>query len=347
MFKNFFIPNPSNNYYPISIRPRFMYTYLVFMLIFNLFASHYLTNFAVSPVEAQTTYSSEDIINLTNQDRQTANVALLNENTDLDNAAAAKAADMFQYDYWAHYNPVTGASPWDFITKSGYDYEAAGENLAEGFSTAQDVNTAWVNSPDHYANIINPDFKDIGVAVSYGQLQGSYVILVVEEFGELAQAPVIPTPHAAPTPQALGTSTTPTPKPVVHPSHISSTPTAVVPTATPTAIATPTAVVSIPAILAPKITPTPPLTAHKVQSHTAPTPTVIQDIGTKIEGMQFANRVNFVVALFLLIIFLLDSIYYYKVRNIHERSKANSIAHLPLLTILILICLIGTSGSIL
>src|SRR5579863_725834 len=116
--KNCFIPNKENEYYPYSIRKKQLITYVVFMFVFNVFASGFLSKLPGQAL-ADTIYSSSDVIALANEDRSNAGVTLLNESSKLDSAASAKSADMFKYQYWAHDNPTTGATPWSFITASG------------------------------------------------------------------------------------------------------------------------------------------------------------------------------------------------------------------------------------
>src|SRR5262249_29294741 len=49
----------------------------------------------------------------------------------------------------------------------GYEYMAAGENIAYGYADANAVFQAWINSAGHRANILNPSFTQLGAAVSY------------------------------------------------------------------------------------------------------------------------------------------------------------------------------------
>jgi hypothetical protein len=67
-------------------------------------------------------------------------------------------------DYWSHNTP-DGKTPWAFITKTGYHYQKAGENLAYGFSNAEDTITGWMNSTEHRANILNASYSEVGFGV--------------------------------------------------------------------------------------------------------------------------------------------------------------------------------------
>jgi hypothetical protein len=93
-----------------------------------------------------------------------------------------KATDMFAKDYWAHVSP-DGTTPWVWIRKAGYNYLYAGENLARGFDTSASVVNAWMNSPEHRANLLSSNYTDIGFAVQSGTLTGTETTLVVQEFG--------------------------------------------------------------------------------------------------------------------------------------------------------------------
>lgn len=122
------------------------------------------------------------LIELTNAERQKAGLSPVSESDALDKAAAAKAQNMFQENYWAHFAP-SGKTPWDFILGSGYKFTFAGENLAKNFYQSDEVMRAWMNSPTHRDNLLNPKYRDIGIAVVDGVLNGQKTTLVVQEFG--------------------------------------------------------------------------------------------------------------------------------------------------------------------
>lgn len=122
------------------------------------------------------------LIELTNAERQKAGLPSVLENDALDKAAAAKAQNMFQENYWAHFAP-SGKTPWDFILGTGYRFTFAGENLAKNFYKSDDVMKAWMASPTHRDNLLNSKYKDIGIAVVDGVLDGQKTTLVVQEFG--------------------------------------------------------------------------------------------------------------------------------------------------------------------
>lgn len=125
------------------------------------------------------------LIELTNRERQKMGLPPLEENRLLTAAAQAKAANMFEEGYWAHFAP-SGKTPWDFILKKGYKFSVAGENLAKNFHNSEDVVTAWMESPTHKENITNKKYQEIGIAVVEGVLNGQKTTLVVQMFGTSA-----------------------------------------------------------------------------------------------------------------------------------------------------------------
>ncbi len=152
----------------------------------------------------------DDIIKVTNAYRQENGLPTLRFNPELSQAAQKKAEDMFADDYWAHVAP-DGTKPWFFITAAGYDYVYAGENLAKDFQKSESVVVAWMESPTHRQNILNEKFKDIGVAVVNGTLDGYETTLVVQMFGQTlsAQAAALATPPATPSTTSPAEETVP------------------------------------------------------------------------------------------------------------------------------------------
>ncbi len=124
------------------------------------------------------------IIAETNLQRQeNGSLSALKENEKLDQAALAKANDMFLKQYFEHVSP-TGVGPGDLAQNYGYDYIIVGENLILGnFLSEKEVVQDWMNSPGHRANILNNRYSEIGVAVIKGTYKGETVWIGVQEFG--------------------------------------------------------------------------------------------------------------------------------------------------------------------
>jgi hypothetical protein len=158
--------------------------------IISLVAGITLAFFAFSHIALASEINKDSIINLVNQSRTENNVQTLDENQVLDEAAQKKLDDMIKNNYFAHTSP-SGITPWHWFDESGYDYKYAGENLALGFSSVENEHKAWMDSPTHKKNILNPNYKEIGVAVGKGIIDNNLVILAVQEFGSRAENGVI------------------------------------------------------------------------------------------------------------------------------------------------------------
>ncbi len=164
-------------------------------------------------------FAKEEIVSQTNAFREFLGLGDLKENAVLDQAASQKLQNMISNQYFAHTGP-TGISPWYWIEVNKYGYVYAGENLAIGFVTAKDTVDAWENSPSHRANLANPNFKEIGVAVAPAKIQNSEGFLVVQLFGTpkpakpavaaIKPSPTPAPPKATPTGSPLAGSPTPT-----------------------------------------------------------------------------------------------------------------------------------------
>ena len=128
-------------------------------------------------------FSPSDIVRETNEARAAFNLPPLKEHYALDIAAAEKLNDMVNDGYFAHVAP-DGTTPWHWIKKNQYGYISAGENLALGFIDPEDAVNGWLDSASHRDNLLDPDYKDIGVAVGRANLEGIDGILVVQVFGE-------------------------------------------------------------------------------------------------------------------------------------------------------------------
>jgi uncharacterized protein YkwD len=179
-----FIPKESNNHRAKILHHTNLFLSIIFLLLASFFLQTVKAKFP-SVLGIKEDVSSEQLLLLTNKERQNVGVNSLVLNNKLSDAASRKAQDMFDYNYWAHNSP-TGKTPWVFISAAGYKYVYAGENLARGFSTADAVIKAWMASPDHRANMLSSNYRDVGFAVKVGKLTGEDTVLIVEEFGNLA-----------------------------------------------------------------------------------------------------------------------------------------------------------------
>jgi len=135
-----------------------------------------------SPVATNLSQLKSDVLIDVNQQRAERHIATLTESDVLDKAAQAKLKDMFQKNYWDHTSP-TGEKAWTFMNQNGYFYEKAGENLARGFISADNMTKAWMASPTHKENILDKEYKETGIAVGNGIIDGKMATVSVQLFG--------------------------------------------------------------------------------------------------------------------------------------------------------------------
>lgn len=104
------------------------------------------------------------LLSSTNKARQSNGAQPLQINNQLSTAAQIKANDMALKNYWSPISP-NDITPWQIINSTGYKYQTAGENLAYGFNSAQSVESAWLNSPNHRQNVIDTSYNDVGFGI--------------------------------------------------------------------------------------------------------------------------------------------------------------------------------------
>ncbi|MER6785056.1 CAP domain-containing protein [Streptomyces sp. NPDC000658] len=110
--------------------------------------------------------AAAEVLSLVNEERAKVGCSALSANSALSDLAAKFSDDMAARGFFDHTDP-DGASPWDRAAKAGIS-DLGGENIARGQSDAAAVIAAWMNSPGHKANILNCDFKTLGVGVHFG-----------------------------------------------------------------------------------------------------------------------------------------------------------------------------------
>jgi len=105
------------------------------------------------------------VVELVNQERAKNGLKPLTMNSNLNKTATLKSQDMAKLNYFDHTSPTYG-SPFNMMRNYGISYRTAGENIAMGQTTPEQVMQGWMNSPGHRANILNPSFTQIGVGVA-------------------------------------------------------------------------------------------------------------------------------------------------------------------------------------
>lgn len=110
----------------------------------------------------------QGVVQWVNQERQARGLQPLRPSGNLNAAAQQHACDMATRDYFSH-RRAGGPSMGDRAKANGYRFRKIVENLA--YSRNASVTSAagiWRNSPPHWANILSPEMRDIGVSVTTG-----------------------------------------------------------------------------------------------------------------------------------------------------------------------------------
>ncbi|WP_151483833.1 CAP domain-containing protein [Streptomyces albicerus] len=119
------------------------------------------------PSKAVSTASKAEaeVLALVNEERAKAGCSPVTASSSLAALAQDFSEDMAARGFFDHTDP-SGASPWDRAAKLGIT-NLGGENIARGQADAAAVMEAWMNSPGHRANILNCDFKTLGVGAHF------------------------------------------------------------------------------------------------------------------------------------------------------------------------------------
>jgi uncharacterized protein YkwD len=132
------------------------------------------TNADLLPSAANLQAISAATLCLLNGERADRGLRALSTDADLAQAAVAHGGDMVEHGYFAH-DGRDGSKPADRIRRAGYLSGGGawqiGENLAWGtgdLSTPRSIMAAWMNSPGHRANILEPDYREVGIALVAG-----------------------------------------------------------------------------------------------------------------------------------------------------------------------------------
>jgi uncharacterized protein YkwD len=210
--KRYLIPHEANEYKPHILRERAVLSIVAIAIV--LFVGSTTVSKVIQHTKLGAAIYTSLLVDLANQDRTTQGLSKLAPNPLLAQAAGMKAADMSAKGYFAHESP-DGRKPWDWISGAGYTFLYAGENLAIDFVNSEDVETAWMNSPGHRANLLNQYFTEVGIATAEGAYQGHPTTFVVQMFGR---------PLTKTTAAATVTNTTRTPEAAAAATTSSATP---------------------------------------------------------------------------------------------------------------------------
>jgi uncharacterized protein YkwD len=124
----------------------------------------------------------DDVVRLTNAERQKAGCAPLTAVTQLNLAAQRHSEDMATHNFIGH----TGSDGSTMVTRverAGYTgWRSLAENVAAGYQTAEAVVAGWMNSSGHRANILNCGLRDIGVGYATNP-NSTYGVYWTQNFG--------------------------------------------------------------------------------------------------------------------------------------------------------------------
>lgn len=137
---------------------------------------------AISINPAPKNFGPQLTIGLTNFDREIAGLPALKENNTLDEIAQLKAYDMAKTHTFSHVGS-DGKHTYDDAPSEGYSFKYYGENLAVLYKTSDEAEQAFMESPEHRDNILNPHYTDIGVGIEKGTYEGVETTYVAVEFG--------------------------------------------------------------------------------------------------------------------------------------------------------------------
>jgi uncharacterized protein YkwD len=107
------------------------------------------------------------VVCLINQERSAHHLPPLHASPLLNRSAQGWTHAMVSSDQFTH-----GANFASRISAVGYVWRSAGENIATGFATPRSVVHAWMGSPGHCENILNPTFRNVGTGVSTRPVKG-------------------------------------------------------------------------------------------------------------------------------------------------------------------------------
>jgi len=193
-----------------------------------------VTAFAWGP-NAFSSSSEQQLFQLTNQARAAAGRKALHWDSRLASFARARAKDMIVRNYFSHQIPPDGHTVFDVMSNAGYCYNLAGENIGwnnyPDDQATSEIQTMFMNSPDHRANILGPAWDVVGIGAYKGpDGKKMWAVVFADKCGSTAPRP---TPKPTTKPKAPVRTAAPKSKPRATP----------VPTATPTPTPTPTLIV--------------------------------------------------------------------------------------------------------
>jgi uncharacterized protein YkwD len=131
-------------------------------------------NVSAIPSAVNSTSDQAVVLCLLNNERAKAGLIALQPDPQLTAASLAHSQDMVARQFFAHDAPG-GSSPVSRMRAAGYIPASGawqvGENIAWGsgsYGSLGSIMQAWMNSPPHRENILDPAFRDVGVGIAPG-----------------------------------------------------------------------------------------------------------------------------------------------------------------------------------
>ncbi len=110
----------------------------------------------------------EAVLCMVNEQRTAHGLPSLGASAQLTRSAQVWSDEMVARDVFSHGSDFAAR-----ISAAGYHWAAAGENIATGLATSRMVVKAWMASPGHCENILNPTYRDLGVGVNGHPVAGA------------------------------------------------------------------------------------------------------------------------------------------------------------------------------
>jgi len=167
----------------LKIKTRHIFALAVCYCVFSASLFVYLLQQSTIIEQNQLPYQSSQIITLINNVRIKNNLKPLIIDPELLKASEEKVNDMVKKSYFSHVSPKENKRWSSFILENNYTYKEAGENLANGYKTPEEIVQAWLDSPSHRENIFTKEYQDTSVSLQRGFLNGKSTIFVVQLFG--------------------------------------------------------------------------------------------------------------------------------------------------------------------
>lgn len=127
-----------------------------------------------SNIDIKPTEKEEKLLLLINSERKREGLLPLDFNDKLIHSARLKSRDMIQKNYFSHQSPTYG-SPFDMLRQFQINFKSAGENIA-GNPKLEMAVSDWMASSSHRENILNPNFKYVGIGIENCPIYGNIIV---------------------------------------------------------------------------------------------------------------------------------------------------------------------------